>query len=207
MFFVKASAALRSAVILAIFLTLFFSPQSTKAALDRICEEDNLVLGDIDAGTMKQVKGFTHRCLIYSQSPVTLQVISTGGLTGIGIAIHDFLVANDKSQNLTTETYGESSSAASLIFLAGKKRRVSCNSQILIHESTGVYSQKMGEKLLLENLTQTAAYNNSMANIYAKVTGLPKEKMREMMAKGVILGAAEAVRLGFATETIGDCAK
>lgn len=134
---------------------------------------------------------------------LTVRINSMGGSVSEGLAIYNLL--NDFKGNLTTIVDGFACSAASVIFMAGKKRVVPESGLLMIHnawsyaEGDSNAMKKAAEDL--EKITQPSV------NIYVSKTGLEESKVKEMMDKETWITSEEALELGFATTIEKDDAK
>jgi ATP-dependent Clp protease, protease subunit len=120
---------------------------------------------------------------------------SMGGSVSEGLAIYNLL--NEFKGNLTTIVDGFACSAASVIFMAGKKRIVPESGLLMIHNA---WSYALGDSNAmkkaaedLEKITQPSI------NIYVSKTGLEESKVKEMMDKETWITSQEALEMGFAT--------
>lgn len=169
------------------------------------CSESNSIFSDVTESTLNFIFKFSRQCLTKGNSK--LYINSTGGDADTGAAVYDRLREN--GSRLTTVIYGKAWSAASLIFMAGDVRQMSCHSYIRIHQV--VITMPSGPSVVytadkLSEYADSVDFSSSIfINIYAERTGLDKKTVSEMVYKGKILSAKEALRLNFATEIIGDC--
>lgn len=129
---------------------------------------------------------------------LTVRINSYGGDVSEGLAIYSLL--SDFKGNLKTIVDGFACSAASVIFMAGKERVVPENGLLMIHnawtDARGDYNtmKKVAEDL--EKITQPSL------NIYVNKTGLPEEKIKEMMDREEWITSKEAYELGFSTSQV-----
>lgn len=109
-----------------------------------------------------------------------------------------------KASALKIDTYcdGLAASSASLVFMAGAKRYISAHARLMIHNCSSPAHGQIAD--LEKAITMQQAINDSMATVYANATGLPMERIREMMAAETWLSADEALALGFATHIINN---
>jgi ATP-dependent protease ClpP protease subunit len=103
-----------------------------------------------------------------------------------------------QASSLSIDTYndGLAASSASLIFQGGRKRYMAEHARLMIHNCA---SPAYGGIADLQNaITQQVHINESLAVIYQKRTGLPAERIAEMMNSGDYwMSAQEALALGF----------
>ncbi len=131
---------------------------------------------------------------------VAVRINSGGGNWQEGQSMYDLL----KASPLKVDTYcvGLVASAATLPFMAGNKRLIAAHGKLMIHECA---SQVVGGIADLENgIAQQQAINDSMAQLYASVSGQTVEKCAELMKATTYLDAEQAVALGFATGLMPD---
>lgn len=147
---------------------------------------------DVSAA-LKQVRG----------EPLDVEIFSYGGDAFGGLAIYSQLKAHDGP--VTTKVLGVAASAASAIFMAGKKRCVPKNSAVMIHPA---WSWAMGDAdemrktaEMLEKITQ--AY----IDVYAEASGRPAAELEPYVKEESWLFGEEAFALSLATEVGEDLAE
>lgn len=134
--------------------------------------------------------------------PFDVIINSPGGNVEEGFKIYNKL----KGYEVTT-TARTANSIASVIFLAGKTRKVTATSEIIIHNAWIDAEALAGEKLnfhTLKELTNLFAQNDlSILEVYTSVAGdANASKLLALMAEETNIGGAQALALGFATEMI-----
>lgn len=134
---------------------------------------------------------------------LVVRINSDGGAVSQGLAMYSLL--KSFKHKVTTICDGFACSAASVVYMAGDHRLVRNSGLLLIHNA---WSQVAGNandfrKAAddLDKITQPSI------DIYAEVTGLPKEEIKQMMDEEKWITADEALALGFATEIIQEEAK
>jgi ATP-dependent protease ClpP protease subunit len=132
--------------------------------------------------------------------PFEAVINSPGGSVEEGFKIYDAL----RGLDVTTRAV-VANSIASVIFLAGKVRKVSASSEIIIHNAWVDAEVLTGEKLnfhTLQALTQIFAETDlRILNVYAGIAGDDKAaKILALMAQETNVDAVLALALGFATE-------
>lgn len=129
---------------------------------------------------------------------INLNVHSYGGYVTEGLAILNQL--KEHAAQVTATVQGTAASMASVIIMGADKIRVHKASWIMIHEAetntAGRASDLEHDADFLRNM------NNQIANIYQERTGLPIEKIEEMMTAETWMTGEQAVELGFADELI-----
>lgn len=129
---------------------------------------------------------------------VTVYIDSPGGMVEEGLKIYDFL----KQRTVTTIALN-ASSIASIIFLAGKKRMISPNAQMIIHNAW-LRGNEIDDDMIvnannLEELKQEfEKIDAELVSIYKEVTGMRETKLLALMAEDTDI-AQNAIEYGFAT--------
>ncbi len=131
---------------------------------------------------------------------VTLRINSPGGDAFEGAAIYNLLASHGKPVNVIVD--GLAASAASIICMAGKTITMNSGSMMMIHPAQGL---GMGNADDMRKMAETLdAVTASIADIYVKSTGLPKDQVLDMMNKETWMSADEAKQNGFATAVSPD---
>lgn len=135
-----------------------------------------------------------------NNEPINLIINSIGGVVSDALAIIDVMNAIECEVN--TITLGEASSAGSLIASAGKKRYISENSQMMIHEAAiqGYGFIDTRDSKMDKTMQRIKSLNEKLALIYAKNTGQPFSKVAEMLGskEDIYFSARESVDFGLA---------
>ena len=131
--------------------------------------------------------------------PIELHIQSEGGSLFAGIAAFDCI----RACKTPVHTYidGCAASAATFLFLAGKKRYVYKNSFMLIHQLSatvlgGKYEEFKDELKNQEKLMHTAK------NIYLETSKMSEEEILEMMKHDLWMDSETTIKNGFADEII-----
>lgn len=132
---------------------------------------------------------------------------SPGGSVDEGFKIYDKL----KSLNINT-TAITANSIASIIFLAGKERRIMANGEMIIHNAWVDGQAFSGEKLNVHTLNELseifAKTDSKILDVYTSVSGEENQtSLIAYMAQEKNLGATMAKKLKFATEIVEEDAK
>lgn len=129
---------------------------------------------------------------------ITVHINSNGGEVKEGLAIYNSL----KTRNATTICEGFAASAASLIFMAGKRRVMNSASLLFIHQA--VVSATGNPDDLEKVASDLRIITDAAANVYREggVTCSDKELMTMLKAETWIK-AENALEFGFATEIAG----
>lgn len=133
-------------------------------------------------------------------APFEAVIKSPGGSVEEGFKIYNRL----REYDVTTVAI-KASSIASVIFLAGKTRKVTPTSEIIIHNAWVDAQDLAGEKLnyhTLKALTEFfAETDKKILGVYSEIAGEENvAKLFSLMARDTDLGAEQALTLGFATE-------
>jgi ATP-dependent Clp protease protease subunit len=139
---------------------------------------------------------------VNGEEPFQAIIKSPGGSVEEGFRIYNRL----KDLEVTTVAL-TANSIASVIFLAGKVRRITPASQMIIHNAWIDAEALAGEKLnfhTLKALTDIFAETDiKILNVYTEVAGEDKsKKLLALMAQDTNLGSELALDLGFATELV-----
>lgn len=126
---------------------------------------------------------------------ITVHINSNGGEVKEGLAIYNAL----KTRNVTTVCEGFAASAASLVFMAGKRRVMNAASLLFVHQAMTSASGNPDE--LEKAASDLRTITEAAANAY-KEGGVTcsEEKLAEMLRAETWLTAEDALRYGFATE-------
>lgn len=137
--------------------------------------------------------------LKYSFDPIIeLHINSDGGCLFTGIDIYNFI--NNFSIPINTYTNGFIASAATFMFLAGKKRYMYENNYLLIHQlSTGAWGTY---EILKDEMNNNKKLMNTIIDLYKKYTYLPKNKLNEMLKNEIYLNSNDCIKYNFATNLI-----
>lgn len=133
---------------------------------------------------------------------IEITINSGGGSVDTGWLIYDKLVNSGKE--ITTIGEGMVGSIATIIFLAGKKRKMYKNSTFFIHMPyamadgtplTSDRAQKLSEELSLED--------EKIINLYLEKSNLQREEIVSMMEKETRINSEKALEYGFVNEVVG----
>jgi ATP-dependent protease ClpP protease subunit len=133
---------------------------------------------------------------------VIVKINSLGGDVDEALAIYELLLS--MGDRVTTECYGRCASAATIIAMAGHRRKMSRYALFLIHKCwSGVVGN---ENVLEEELEAQRAINSRLAAIYTDRTGSKQEDIEALMERnngdGAWLNTEECMQYGFITEEI-----
>ena len=130
--------------------------------------------------------------------PIKLFITSHGG------KLYQVFSAIDTIKNMTVpvHTYvkGIAASAGTLLSLAGKKRFITENSYMLIHELRGGYWGKYSQ--MKDSFSNSSVLNDHIKNYYIKNTKLTKEELDEQMKQDVIWTPEKCLEKGLVDEIV-----
>lgn len=136
---------------------------------------------------------------LYSFEPyIELHIHSDGGDLFSGISAYDILKKNKIPIHTIIE--GEACSAATLIALSGKKRYITQNSMILVHQLRTWFSGKHNE--LEDELKTSEKLMNSLKNVYKKHSTLTDKQLTKIIEREEYLTSHECLSMGFVDEII-----
>ena len=139
-----------------------------------------------------------------AKNDVLVRINSAGGDVFEGLAIYNALAQSSK--NIDTQVDGAAFSAASVIFMAGKKRKMAENAFLMIHDAWSVVAGNAAE--LRERADMLDAISGSLAKIYSDASGTAMDEVKDWMAAETWFGAnadkgvRDAVEDGFVTELV-----
>jgi ATP-dependent protease ClpP protease subunit len=139
---------------------------------------------------------------VHPGETVTAHIHSPGGFVSEGYAIYDYLVSQSKQLgfNLETIAEGECKSIATVIFLAAPVRKITSNSEFMIHNPWGANE---GDAASMQKYASMLKEEEKMlAKFYSKKIGIDISEILQWMKIETYYSAAEAVKMGFATEVI-----
>lgn len=126
---------------------------------------------------------------------ITVHINSYGGEVKEGLAIYNAL----KTRNVTTICEGFAASAASLVFMAGRRRVMNAASLLFIHQA--IVSAYGNPDELEKAASDLRTITEAAANAYKEggVT-ISDEELTKMLKAETWIKAEDALEMGFATE-------
>ena len=126
---------------------------------------------------------------------ITVHINSNGGEVKEGLAIYNAL----KTRNVTTVCEGFAASAASLVFMAGKRRVMNAASLLFIHQA--IVSAYGNPDELEKVASDLRTITEAAANAYKEGgVNISDEELKKMLKAESWIKAEEALEMGFATE-------
>jgi ATP-dependent Clp endopeptidase proteolytic subunit ClpP len=126
---------------------------------------------------------------------VEVHINSVGGDVREGFAIHGYLKSLGKS--VTTVVIGKCYSIATIILLAGEKRLMQPNAELMIHNPWGMIQGDADE--IKKYAAWVQKQEDEILNFYVEKTGKPKDKIRKMMDEQTFMNFDQAKDNGFIT--------
>jgi|GEM_PF-2260153 len=131
------------------------------------------------------------------KGPILLRINSYGGDVFAGLAMYNLL---KQRGNVDTVIEGVAASAATLPFLAGRKRSMPRGSYFMVHTPwSGVMG---GASDMREAADLLERIGGTLADLYANATGIDKAEVQKLMDAETWLDGAGAVEGGWATDLI-----
>ena len=129
--------------------------------------------------------------------PIDVHISSGGGSANDGISMHTFLASLPD-----VHTYADAgvASAATLPFLAGKKRYMATASSLMIHNPWDIVAGDADAMRDAADGLEFAAAR--LAEVYAKVTGLASDVVRKMMDETTWIDTTQAIAQKWATDVV-----
>ncbi len=137
---------------------------------------------------------------VSKDAEIVVELNSFGGSAYVGLAIYEYLKG---FTNLETKIVGLAASAAALVFLAGKKRSILKNSQLMFHGvRVGSRHSTSTEAELRQALEQATVFNDGLVNILTETSNLSETVAREWVDGEGWLSAGSAFEMGLATDIL-----
>lgn len=125
--------------------------------------------------------------------PIYLHINSDGGTIYEGMAAVD-CIRNSKIP-IYTIIEGRAASAATFLSIAGKKRYITENSFLLIHQLSSQMWGKMSE--LEDEHQNNKFFMEKIYSIYSKYTTVPKKELKTIMKRDIWWDSNKALKYGF----------
>ncbi len=136
--------------------------------------------------------------LVFKPKPIELTINSTGG------SVYDAFFAIDAIKNLKIDVHtiasGYCASAATLLSLSGKKRFITKNTNMLIHEiRSGFWGKKTSINDEYENLNKLS---EQLIQYYKQNTKMESDKLQEILKRDCNWTPDECILAGLVDEII-----
>ena len=164
------------------------------AITQRSCFELKKLLTDMNI----KMKTYQLEYNIEYPPPIHLHIQSEGG------SLYHTLYVIDLIRNLDTDVYtyidGFAASAATLISVVGKKRFMTKNSLMLIHQLSGADSGKFNE--LQDQMSNMSILMSILTNVYLNYTKIDKETLNQLLKKDLWLDSETCLKYGLVDEIL-----
>ncbi len=131
-------------------------------------------------------------------APICLHINSFGG------AIFDGFSAMDSVLNCGVDVHtvvdGVAASAATFLSVCGKKRFMTKNSYMLIHQLSSGFWGKYED--FEDNKQNLDLFMQHIKDIYLKYTKIPKSELKEMLKRDLFFNSEKCLKLGLVDEII-----
>jgi ATP-dependent protease ClpP protease subunit len=124
--------------------------------------------------------------------PIHLHIHSPGGSIFAGLSIYDTLKASKTP--VYTYVEGCAASAATLISLAGKKRFISRNGFMLIHQQQLEWAGKLDE--FMDEIENQKELTEKLHRIYLEETNMDEDKLESLLARELWLNSETCLEAG-----------
>lgn len=131
---------------------------------------------------------------------IIVSINSGGGSCDEGFAIYNLLTNSGKK--ITTRAVGTCASIASVIFLAGTKREVFKNTQVMIHLPMVMPFEPLNETEIAKLQDRLVQEKERILNLYEDITGSDRTTLETYMTDETYLTSDQAIELKFATDII-----
>lgn len=137
-------------------------------------------------------------CIHFKPKPLYIHIFSNGGCVYSGFSLYDFIIEYKKKIPVYTVIEGIVASAATFVSIAGTKRFITPNSNVLIHQlSTSSHGNFQRIKDDFENSKKCM---DKIMAIYETNAKINKKKLNEILKHEHELDANEALLIGLVDE-------
>lgn len=156
--------------------------------------------------TGEVTQGMAHRVIIAlhhidaTEGTITFIVNSEGGEEIAGYAIYDAILM--AKNQVAMEVVGSVFSIAAAIFQAGDTRRMSPNSEMMIHNGSIGTDENMQQNAIVEMADQIVKNNKRYHGILANASKMTYAEVEDACEKDSFFSAEEAVKSGLCDEII-----
>tara|TARA_B110001450_G_scaffold249813_1_gene267669 strand:- start:588 stop:1208 length:621 start_codon:yes stop_codon:yes gene_type:complete len=139
-----------------------------------------------------------HASLFNFEPIIHLHLYSYGGDAFMGLSMYDFITNCDI--DIYTYIDGMIASAATFIYLAGKKRFMTPNSTVLIHQISTSFWGKFED--LKDECKNTTELMKIVRNLYSQNTSMKKKQIDEILKRELYLTSDECSKINFSTNNV-----
>jgi ATP-dependent Clp protease protease subunit len=144
--------------------------------------------------------GVTLMVVDQTLGPIRLVMNSCGGHSEAGLAIYDAI--KTAKNRVDIDVYGACESIAAIILQAGQRRRLSRNTEFMVHDGSIQMDGWESARDLAICSKQLGNVNRQMHKLLASRSKMSEAAIRNRCRNDFYLTADQAVRLGFADEII-----
>lgn len=174
-------------------LTIYNSKKESKTKLDI----HGVISGSFFGIGLRDIKRALYD--VKSADELEIHLHSNGGDVFESIAILNYL-KNERTETITTYVDGIAASGASVIFMAGDKRIMPKNTQLMIHQP---WTYAQGNASDMEQLArQLRQVESSLEECYMDHFVGSNQELKDLLDDETHLTAQQSLDLGFATEIV-----
>lgn len=176
-------------------------------SLNIVIDENDIYFYDVvsDRSILKlnvELRKLERKLTDCKKGEITIFINSVGGDVFSGFSAMDHI--NACKVPVTTVADGLCCSAATLLFLGGKKRLVKKHSHFLIHQISSDSSSWLKFEDMKDDMKNSERLMERMVDVYRERTELPENKLRRLMKHDVYLTCDQCVKYSIASGVYGD---
>lgn len=135
---------------------------------------------------------------------LNLYINSKGGVVPVAIGVYNY-IRSIKGLKVNTYNMGHCDSAATLLFMLGKKRYVSKAASFYMHSLQVKLQQAQTISMLKNELVNLTEDTKNFINLLSSSSNIPKKQWQVLMSdKGTLIRAKKALSIGLATNILED---
>ena len=162
------------------------------------------IIGDIGHGGYSIQDFKTELDAVPASAPLTINISSDGGDPFIAFAIVE--ETKRRQGKTTARVRGIAASAASLIACGCSRLLIGADSFLMLHNPMAMINEPLDETALRDQARHLGSIREGMRNLYVRKSGLPVDRVQEIMNAGDYLDASQCLSLGLADEIIDEMA-
>lgn len=129
---------------------------------------------------------------------IYLHINSDGGDVFAVLSIINLIENN--TININTIIEGKAASSATILAMAGKKRQITKNSYMLIHNISSGFWGKMHE--IEDEVKNLSLLTTDIKKLYRKYTNITSKQLDQLLKKDLLLDANTCLQYGFIDEIV-----
>lgn len=165
---------------------------STDATVLHLGRRTILLAGPLSDSTAASFLAVFFSLASQNKKPITIKLMSPGGNVESGFAVYDAI--RTSTVPVTIEAYGEVSSIAALIFLAGDKRLMSPNCRFMVHHGTADFAGEF--KTIISRMDEAKVRDDAYIFALSDRTQLTLEGARDLVDAEAFFSAGRCLELG-----------